>query len=158
MRRALELLARRTRTEHELRTALAADFSTADVDHAIARLHTLGYLDDAAWATDYVAGQRAQQRAARLLRRELLARGISAADADRAVSGHDDHASALRAALRRLRALRHVDPQRRTRRLRDHLRRRGFSQSAIEFALARLSEASDPTDEANLRPRRRLAH
>ncbi len=138
VRRALQLLARRTRTEHELRSALAASFSTAEMDHAVARLQMLGYLDDAAWAMNYVDSERAQERAASLLRRELLLRGISADDAADALSSHDDHASALRAARRRLRALRRLDPQRRARRLRDYLGRRGFDRSAVESALARL--------------------
>ncbi len=157
VRRVLQLLARRPRTEHELRSALAAAFSTAETNHAVARMRALRYLDDAAWAANYVASERAQERAARLLRRELLARGISADDADAALSGHDDHASALRAARRRLRALRRTDPRRRTRRLRDYLGRRGFNQSAVQSALARLIEhdlseeslsADEPSDDS----------
>jgi len=140
VRRALQLLARRTRTEHELRSAMADKFSTAETDHAVERLQTLGYVDDAAWAVNYVDGERAQERAASLLRRELLLRGISADDAADALSRHDDHPSALRAARRRLRALGRIDPQRRARRLRDYLGRRGFDRSAVESALARLAE------------------
>jgi SOS response regulatory protein OraA/RecX len=131
LRRALELIARRPRTEFELRSALAEQFSAHDVDHAVERLRALRYVDDAALAAEYVGRRRARERAATLLRRELLARGVPTDDADRALLRHDDHAAAARAAELRLPALRRVDPQRRRRRLRDHLRRRGFGESVI---------------------------
>jgi regulatory protein len=138
VRRALELIARRPRIEFELRSALAQQFSAHDVDHAVKRLRTLRYVDDAAWAADYVGRRRARERAAALLRRELLARGVSTDHADRALARHDDRAAAERAAELRLPALQRVDPQRRQRRLRDHLRRRGFGESVIESIVVRL--------------------
>ncbi len=138
VRRALELIARRPRIEFELRSALAQQFSAHDVDHAVKRLRALRYVDDAAWAADYVGRRRARERAAALLRRELLARGVSTDDADRALARHDDRAAAERAAELRLPALQRVDPQRRQRRLRDHLRRRGFGESVIESIVVRL--------------------
>ena len=142
VRRALKLIARRPRTQSELRSALHDEFAPDEVDHAVARLCTLGYLDDAAWAADYLARPRAQERSAALLRRELLARGISAADAGAALAGHDDQSSALRAAHRRAPALARHDPVRRDRRLRDHLHRRGFDQPVVESALRRLLDAA----------------
>ena len=138
LRRALELVARRPRTEFELRSALAEQFSAHDLDHAVERLRTLRYVDDAAWSADYVSRRRARERAAALLRRELLARGVPTDDADRALLGHDDRAAAERAAELRLPALRRVDPERRRRRLHDHLRRRGFRESIIESVVAQV--------------------
>lgn len=138
VRRALKLIARRPRTEFELRSALAEQFSAHDVDHAVRRLRALRYVDDAAWAADYVGRRRARERAAALLRRELLARGVSTDHADRALAAHDDRTAAARAAELRLPALRRVDPERRHRRLRDHLRRRGFGESVIESVVTRL--------------------
>ena len=137
LRRALELIARRPRTEFELRSALAEQFSAHDVDHAVKRLRALRYVDDAAWSADYVGRRRARERSAALLRRELLARGVPTNDAERALLGHDDRAAAERAAELRLPALRRVDPRRRRRRLRDHLRRRGFGESIIESVVVR---------------------
>ena len=138
VRRALELIARCPRAEFELRSALAEQFSAHDVDHAVRRLRALRYVDDAAWAAGYVGRPRAHERAAALLRRELLARGVPTDDADRALLGHDDRAAAERAAELRSPALRRVDPRRRRRRLRDHLRRRGFADSVIESVVVRL--------------------
>ena len=141
--------ARRPRTESELRANLARRFADEDVEHAITRLHALGYLDDAVWATAYVDRGRARERGAALLRRELAARGVSASDAEEALRDHDDHAAALCAARRRLRRR----PERAaaldrdaSRRLRDHLRRRGFDHFTIESALAEAAESDTDAD------------
>ena len=144
VRRALELHARRPRTESELRADLAHQFADGDIEDAITRLHALGYLDDAAWAAAYVARGRARERGAALLRRELLARGVSAPDAEEALRDHDDRAAAVRAARGRLRRrpARGAELDRGgIRRLRDHLRRRGFDHFTVESALAEVAGA-----------------
>ena len=69
-RRGLDLIARKQRTERDLRTALAPDFEPADVDRALERLHELGFLDDRAWSERYVAGDRARTRGRSLLDRK----------------------------------------------------------------------------------------
>ncbi len=135
-RRGLELLARRERTVHELREALARDeFDAADIAPAIARLHATGYLDDAAWATHYVASSRARARGGGLLRRELRARGVADAVAGSALADRDELAAALEAAGRRLRSLRSLDAEQQRRRLYDFLRRRGFADDITRRAV-----------------------
>ena len=143
VRKALELLARRPRTEAQLRTALARQVEPEHLGPAVARLRSLGYLDDAVWARDYVASGRARGRSAALLRRELLANGVPGEDVASAVEAHDDAAAALEAAHRRLRALTGLDPARRARRLRDHLARRGFGPSVVEATLRRVLDGNE---------------
>ena len=135
-RRGLELLARHERTAQELRDALARDeFDAADIEPAIARLHDTGYLNDAAWATHYVASTRARSRGGALLRRELRARGVADVVAGSALAERDELAAALEAAGRRLRSLRSLDAEQQRRRLYDFLRRRGFADDITRRAV-----------------------
>ncbi len=131
VRRALQLIARRRRTEHELREALSSDFEAHEVEHAVTRMHELQYVDDATWAVDYVARDRSSRLSASVLRRELLSRGIGADLAAAALDGYDDLAAALRAAERRLPSLRRLSEERRVKRLTGHLQRRGFGWSTV---------------------------
>ena len=108
VRRGLELVSRRQRTESDLRERLSERFDEQYVGHAITRLTELDYVDDAAWAIDYASRARSMQASASLLRRELLRAGVSAEEADAALDGHDDHAAALRAAERRMPSLRRL--------------------------------------------------
>src|SRR5262249_32311154 len=129
-RAGLELLARKQRTEQELRDALSGDdFRPEEIDGALARLHELGYLDDRAWADRYVATARAGGRGQAILKRDLRSHGISDEDAADALEGRDDLNAALETARKRARALRNLDETPRLRRLYDFLRRRGFADS-----------------------------
>ncbi len=143
VRRGLELLARRPRTESELRSALAAEHPAEAVEQAVARLRTLRYLDDEAWAAAHLSTARAQQRGALLLRRELLARGVSAAIADAALAGREDRTAALAAARHRLRALQRLERGPRERRLRGYLHRRGFAAETVNSVLLELLDAQE---------------
>lgn len=145
VRHAMNLVARKPRSESEIRRTLlthAAAFEPSEVDAAMARLRDLGAVDDSRWAASYVAQPRADGRGARLLRRELGQRGVQDADASDALDGRDEGAAALAAALKRTRSLRGLDREAARRRLYDFLRRRGFDDSvarrAMETALAEL--------------------
>lgn len=135
VRRALQLISRRQRTESDLRERLSERFAEEHVEHAIERLTALAYVDDAAWAVSYVARTRSTQASASLLRRELLRAGVSAEEADAALEQHDDHAAALRAASRRISSLRRLTPAQRSRRLAAHLQRRGFNWPTVQSVL-----------------------
>lgn len=148
VRQALTFLARRHRTEHELREALATRIDDAAVvDHAVERMRTLGYLDDAAWARSYVGSGRAQGRGRALIGMELRQRGVADAIVREAVSGHDEPAAALEAARRRARSLRDVEEPKRSRRLHDFLRRRGFGDSVARDAARRALDEVGATAE-----------
>jgi regulatory protein len=135
VRRGLELVSRRQRTESDLRERLAERFDEQYVDHAITRLTELDYVDDAAWAVSYVGRTRSRQASASLLRRELLRAGVSTDEADAALESHDDHAAAQRAADRRISSLRRLTPEQRSRRLASYLQRRGFSWPTVQAAM-----------------------
>jgi len=134
VRRALESLARRQRTERELRTLLARSFPPPAVDHAVERMRTIGYLDDEAWARRYVATARAAGRGSALLRREL-GRLVEDDAALPAVATHDDEEAARVAARKRVPSLRRLEEPIRSRRLYDFLRRRGFPDPVARRAM-----------------------
>ena len=138
VRRALESLARRPRTEAELGTVLARSFAADEVAHAVTRMRELGYLDDRAWAASYAASGRSRQRGAALLRRELQQHGVPGELAARVLEDHDDLEAALAAARKRLTALGRLDEQQIRRRLYDFLRRRGFDHGIARVVLEQL--------------------
>lgn len=135
VRKALELLSRKHRTERELGTALARSFMPDEVEHAVERMRSLGYLDDRAWAKNYVSGPRSTGRGRALLKQELGQRGVPDAIAQTAVAEHDDRTAAREAASKRARSLRTVEEPKRSRRLYDFLRRRGFSDAVAREAM-----------------------
>ncbi|MEE8422523.1 MAG: RecX family transcriptional regulator [Dehalococcoidia bacterium] len=143
VRRALQLTARRRRTEHELREALGGEFADQEVEHAVTRLRDLEYINDTAWAVDYVARDRSSRLSASVLRRELLGHGVAAEVAAAALDGYDDVAAAFRAAERRLPSLRRLSAKRRAVRLTGHLQRRGFGWSTVHAVFAGIAASAE---------------
>jgi SOS response regulatory protein OraA/RecX len=146
VRRALEIVSRRHRTESDLRERLAAIFPAESVDHAVGRLRELRYIDDAAWAVAYVARDRCTQMAASALRRELLRNGVDECDADAALVAHEDGEAARYAVARRLPALRRLSAEQRSRKLVSHLQRRGFDWATVSAALSSIEFELSVTD------------
>lgn len=141
LREASALLARRARTESELRSALAGRHGLTELDAALGRLRALGYLDDAAWARHYVESRRGSVRGAGLLRRELLGRGVDVELAEEALAGRDELMAARAAArprLRTLAGLAGLAGERRYRRLASFLARRGFAPAVVVQTLREL--------------------
>jgi regulatory protein len=100
------------------------------VDDLVAR----GYVNDAAFARQWVTGRAARGYGPARLRMELRARGIPSpliAAALGGLAGDDTLARAREAAQRRLPALRRGRPDRVASRLRDYLLRRGFSTGVV---------------------------
>ena len=141
----LRLLSRSARSEHDLRERLEARFTAEAATAALRRLRALGYVDDRAWAAAYVERPRSLLCSARLLQRELRARGISYEIAEAATGEHHDDRAALAAARIALRRLARGgggsdaggDPTR-SRRLVAALARRGFDPGTIERVRAHL--------------------
>jgi SOS response regulatory protein OraA/RecX len=103
------------------------------VSEALARLEREGWLDDLAAARSAVAAREGRYGRERI-RRELSARGFSKETIAEALSGlePDAEAKALSRAFERLRRSGAGLPaERRRRRMRDALARRGFSAAAI---------------------------
>lgn len=153
VRKALEILARAQKTEHELRTALTREFEPDAVEGAVERMASLGYLNDEAWAKNYVASGRAAERGRALLRHELGQHGVPDPLVVTTIEEHDDRAAAVAAASKRMRALRRLDEAKRSKRLYDFLRRRGFSSSVARDAMAEVlasAEASEGGESEDL--------
>ena len=143
VRHALDLLSRRQRTQQELAKALGRSFTPDEATHAVERMNELGYLDDEAWARNYVQGPRANGRGRALLQRELKQRGVAQPIVATAVDEHDERTAAAEAARRRVRALRRVEEPKRSRRLYDFLRRRGFADGIAREAMAEALRSLD---------------
>ena len=100
--RALGLLARRPRSENELRQAMRRRKVGEDVQvEVMERLRTAGWVDDAAFAAAWVENRDSfRPRSAVGLRAELRRKGVGRDEIEAALHQHDE-AGAARAALER---------------------------------------------------------
>lgn len=154
--RALDLLAIRSRSARELRTALVRKGEEPEhADAAIERLLALGLLDDAAYARQFA---RAKVEGAGLSRRRLQAelsrRGVAREVADDAIAdvladeSVDEEAILERVAAKKLRMLSRLDPPTRRRRLYAFLARRGYESDDIRKVMDSLLDGGDEEEEA----------
>jgi SOS response regulatory protein OraA/RecX len=151
LEKALELLARRSRTELELDRALErAKFPAAERKVALARLRELGYMDDREVARGRARTLIGRGDAPRLAARRLAAQGIAPQDAQAAVaeaSGEaDDQELARKALQRRLRG-REPAGEREKRRLLRALIAKGHKPGAAARALGIEWEGDDEIDD-----------
>jgi regulatory protein len=129
------LLARRAWTRAELRARLRRRGAPPEVAAAVvADLTDRGYLDDAAFARQWVETRAARGYGPARLRAELRSRGVSTALIEAALAspvrgGDLERARAL--ARKRAPALRRAAPGRAATRLRDYLLRRGHAASVV---------------------------
>ena len=143
---ALRLLDHRARSEQELRTRLSMrGFGDALIDEEIARLREAGLVDDRQFARGWVEERsRMSPRASRLLRYELVARGIEPAAAEDATRDLDDLDAATRVATRKAMSLRGKESGEVRKRVLALLQRRGFdwdvASDALEAALRALAD------------------
>jgi regulatory protein len=128
---AMRLLAYRQRSERELRDRLRrTSLPRHAIDHAVARLRDLGYVNDDTFARTWTQSQQAARPRARwLLARELTHKGVASETAAAATDDLDvdDEDAAYQAASRRARTLRRLDYTKFRERLGAFLTRRGFS-------------------------------
>ena len=114
-------------------------------------LAAAGLLDDVATAAELARYEAARGRGSRRVAASLRARGVAEADAARALSGlgGEGEETRLAAALeKKARSLPGgLTPVSRSRKLFDHLVRRGFDPAAVREALR---EKGDPTDDDSL--------
>lgn len=134
---ALRLLNYRARSTAEVRQRLAGrGYDPAQVEAAIARLQSVGLLDDGAFARTWVENRQAlHPRGRSALAAELRQKGVAAeiiaAVLDEAAQQTDEAAQALDLARGRAPALRGLDRPAFFRRLRGFLARRGFSPDVV---------------------------
>jgi regulatory protein len=142
--RALDYLAHKPRTEEEVRRKLRRqDAPESIIEDVVARLYELSYLDDEAYADDYVRNRFASKKYGPVrIRRELVKRGVDRHAAEAAVDAFFDETDARAAARehaeKRWSRLADEDPRRRRQKLYRYLRRRGFTSDTINPLLDEL--------------------
>jgi regulatory protein len=133
---AADLLSRRAWTRAELTRRLIRRGASPDVAASVvADLAGRGYVDDAAFARQWVTARAGRGYGAARLRAELRARGVEPAVVEAALAGLSSAGALEQArslARRRLAALRRARPDRVAPRLRDVLLRRGFGRDVVE--------------------------
>jgi len=134
-----DLLSRHAWTRREMAARLRRRGAPADVAATVvADLAARGYLDDAAFARQWVLSRAPRGYGAARLRAELRARGVASPLIDAALAAIDRDAALEQAravARRRLPALRRISADKAGARLRDHLLRRGYSASVVSRVL-----------------------
>jgi regulatory protein len=141
---AFDLLARKGWSGRDLRARLVRRGASREMAaEIVAELEGKGYVDDDAFARWWAeARARGRRVGSRRLTQELRAKGIAPVLV----------AAALKAARRRLPALRRTRPDRAAARLRDYLLRRGYPASAVRAAvtavLGPLPESEDVPPDA----------
>lgn len=146
--RAVRLLARRPYSAAEIRRSLASkEIAPGVIDEVLARLESLGYVDDYAFAQYWVENrERFRPRGARALRYELRQKGIADAIIQQALDGLDSAESAYAAAHDQVRRLRGLDRRTFRTRLSGFLARRGFEYGTVREVVDRLIHEFDETD------------
>jgi len=146
---ALRLLACRSRSEKEMREALQRrGVPDGVLAETLARLRELRLLDDHEFARSYVElRDRASPRGLRMLKAELLSKGVPRADIDGSLASVDEHDAAFRAGARRARTLRGCSYGDFQRKLGDHLLRRGFGYETANETVKRLWAAREDGTE-----------
>jgi len=160
--RAIARLARRDHSEAELRQVLARKgYEPEEIDEALAMLRERRFVDDDQYATRFARTRMSLRGQGRnRIRQALRQRGVDRQPVERGLEGaaHDvSEAAVLDDVARRYwRTHQRDEPERRMRRLGDHLYRRGFPGPLIVERLRALwprwSDAlagSDPVDEVD---------
>lgn len=134
--KGIALLSLRPRSTYEIRSALAKkQYAPQIIDTAIARLHTLGYLNDEAFARFWVDNRGTfKPLSSKALRYELKQKGIADDIIHSVLEGVADEALAQEAGRAYARRLRHSPPQEFQGRMNQFLQRRGFSYSVAQRA------------------------
>lgn len=144
----LALLGRRQYTRRELEVRLLRKgYGPEEVEAVLASLAERGWVDDAKAAASLVRAGEARGRGRARIAQGLAARGVPRKDAEEALSAVDPAAEAarLREVLRRrARSLpAGLTAEARSKRLFDHLVRRGFAPGAVRAALREKGDLPD---------------
>lgn len=148
--KGVNLLSFRPRSTQEIRQHLTKKgFPPPVIDSAIARLETLQYVNDEAFARFWVENRSAfKPLSQRALRYELIKKGVAEDVIQSVLQQTDEAESAQQAALSQARKLRGYTPQQFKQKLGQFLQRRGFGYGEVrrvtQVVLAQLME-DDPT-------------
>lgn len=153
-RASLGLLNSRARTRKELEEALKRkSFSPEAIADCLDRLKNHRLVDDTAYAARY-ADQKVtyQRKGSRLVKQELLRRGVSKNDVDEALStldGDTERASAIALARKRWTSVKGASQREREYKLMAVLQRRGFPPGIARDAVRQaVNEAGENTDDS----------
>ena len=139
--KAVSLLASRARTEQEIVSALRQNaYPEQTIARVMARLYEEGYIDDAAFAEQWVSARTAKGMGVRRIRQELRLKGVSQHDIDEALDSVDEEETldaAVRAAEKASRGRDLSDPTNRQKII-AALVRRGYDYSTAKTALQKL--------------------
>jgi len=146
---ALRLLKYRPRSRVELKQRLIRrGFCEISVDKVLKALEERGLIDDRAFAQYWKDNRvRFKPKSARLIRLELKQVGISPELAGAVTELLDEESLAYDAAVRKARVLRSCSEEEFSKRLYNHLQRRGFADAVIRSVLRRLAEVHNANDE-----------
>lgn len=146
---ALRFLTYRPRSGAELRRRLAKQYSSATADRVVTSFRQHGLLDDADFARRWRQDREQHRpRSDRMLRQELISKGVPSEDIKAALAGFDNRRNAYAAGskfARRLVSTAMSEEQFR-KRLTPYLVRRGFSYSLTRETVDKLWQelAPDP--------------
>lgn len=140
--KAVSLLASRARTEQEIVSALRQNaYPEQTIARVMARLHEEGYIDDVAFAGQWVSARTAKGMGARRIRQELRLKGVGQHDIDEALDSVDEEEAldaAVQAAEKASRGRDLSDPADRQKII-AALVRRGYDFSTAKTALQKLT-------------------
>lgn len=139
LRTAASMIARRPRSEREVRQRLAMRrFDATVIAETVTKLKTAGLLDDRAFAESWVeARDDRSPRGRRLVAAELRARGVDMPTAIEASDQISEEDAAYRAAAKRVLSLANADYAAFREKLAAHLQRRGFGWDVIRTTIDR---------------------
>ncbi len=154
---AMNLLARRPRSEREVRDRLKRNgFPSETIDAAIEKLEGWRYVDDEAFARYWVENRDANKpRGRRLLEQELRFKGVDRETIRQTIDETeiDEESAALQLGRSKLRTYGGLDPHVARRRLGAFLIRRGYGYDVVKPALDRLfGEAEDADGRSGEEP------
>ncbi len=142
---ALHFLRYRPRSELEIKRRLRSRrYGAATVEKVIAYLKLQGYIDDAAF-TRYWTENRISfsPRSTRLIRQELIQKGVDSDTIECSIAGIDDAENAYRAGLKKSRMCTAEDYEQFKHRLYEHLKALGFNYEMIIETAERLWQERD---------------
>ena len=147
----MRLLGGRAHSRAEMQRKLARKgYASEEVDIALARLDELGYLNDLSFAEGLVR-VRSASRGPRALSAELARRGVSRAQADRALASYNDSlqlASAMRIIERTYGRMEITDYRQLLDKVGNKLLRLGFSTTIVRSACRTVISGTSPDAEA----------
>jgi regulatory protein len=146
---ALRYLARRSRSEHEMKGYLARkQFDEAQIQTTLSWLREKGYLNDEQFAADWVSNrQQLAPRGRKRLLMELYQKGVSRETASETLkenlSSEAEAEAAYRALLSRKSRFKGMESLELKRKIYNFLSYRGFSPDAVESAWERFRSESE---------------